>query len=83
MLGVSSCPVVSFLAVVWPMISVFLALWGPLTYQVTLGVTALGCGGLHVHQVTLGILALGCGFPHIEHLQFGSLFHPLHLLHHP
>ena len=39
-LGVSFCPVVLFLAVAWPMTSVFLALWGTLKYQVMLGVTA-------------------------------------------
>ena len=78
MLGVSSSPVVSFLAAVGPMISVFLTFWGQCVHQVTFGITALGSGGPHVHQVTLGILALGCGFPYVEHLQFGSLLHPLH-----
>ena len=94
MLGVSSSPVVLFLAVVWPMISVFLTFLGPQppqplrppqpphVYQVTLGVPALGGGGPRVHQVALGITALWCGFPPTGHLQFGSLFHPLHL-HHP
>ena len=85
MLGVSSSPVVLFLAVVWTMISVFLTFWGPQPLrvcQVTLGGPGVGGRRSACAPGGLGDHGVGVWIPPTGHLQFGSLFHPLHL-HHP
>ena len=86
MLGVSYSPVVLFLAVVWPMFSVFSTVRGSQPphspWPPHMSPVILGGSGPHAHRVTLGITALGCGFPPARHLQLGLLFNLSHL-HHP